>query len=273
MTLSAYYREQRDMIQRRVFSNIPSPIFQYETYDNLDFGTVKGFSFTYDRRRVGNIKLTATYTLQFADGSGSDANSSGGLNTRGPIRNLIPLSYDERHRITSTIDYRYGSGKKYDGPRIGGVDIFANTGLNFIVNAVSGRPYTKRRTVQQFGGVGFEGAINGARLPWNATIDARLDKSFNLNTGGEGGRPLYFNVYLRVQNLLDTKNVYGVYSATGSEEDDGYLISSFGQDRISQVSANGQSEEVFLAQYNYRLLQPGFYSLARRIYLGATVNF
>ena len=273
MTLSAYYREQRDMIQRRLFTNIPSPIFSYETYDNLDFGTVKGFSFTYDRRRVGNIKLTATYTLQFADGSGSDANSSGGLNTRGPIRNLIPLSYDERHRITSTIDYRYGSGKKYDGPRIGGVDILANTGLNIIVNAVSGRPYTKRQTVQQFGGSGFEGAINGARLPWNATLDARLDKSFNLNTGGEGGRQLAFNVYIRVQNLLDTQNIYGVYSASGSEEDDGYIISSFGQDRLSQVAANGQSEEVFLAQYNYRLLQPGFYSLARRIYLGALVNF
>lgn len=272
MTLSAYYREQRDMIQRRIFSNVPSPIFQYETYDNLDFGTVKGFSFTYDRRRVGNIKLTATYTLQFADGSGSDANSSGGINSRGPIRNLIPLSYDERHRITSTIDYRFGSGKKYTGPRIGGVDIFANAGLNLIVNAVSGRPYTKRQTVQQFGGVGFEGAINGARLPWNSTIDARLDKSFNIG-GSEGGRPLYCNVYLRVQNLLDTKNIYGVYSVTGSAEDDGYLISSFGQDRISQVNSNGQSEEVFLAQYNYRLLQPGFYSLARRIYLGATVNF
>ena len=272
MTLSAYYREQRDMIQRRIFSNVPSPIFQYETFDNLDFGTVKGFSFTYDRRRVGNIKLTATYTLQFADGSGSDANSSGGINSRGPIRNLIPLSYDERHRITSTIDYRFGSGKKYNGPRIGGVDIFANTGLNLIVNAVSGRPYTKRRTVQQFGGVGFEGAINGARLPWNSTIDARLDKSFNLG-GGEGGRPLYFNVYLRVQNLLDARNIYGVYSVTGSAEDDGYLISSFGEDRIDQVNINGQSEEVFLAQYNYRLLQPGFFSLARRIYLGATVTF
>ncbi len=273
MTLSAYYREQRDMIQRRIFSNVPSPIFQYETFDNLDFGTVKGFSFTYDRRRVGNIKLTATYTLQFADGSGSDANSSGGINSRGPIRNLIPLSYDERHRITSTIDYRFGSGKKYTGPRIGGVDIFANTGLNLIVNAVSGRPYTRRRTVQQFGGVGFEGAINGARLPWNSTIDARLDKSFNLGGGEDGRRPLYFNVYLRVQNLLDTRNIYGVYSVTGSAEDDGYLISSFGQDRIDQVNINGQSEEVFLAQYNYRLLQPGFYSLARRIYLGATVTF
>lgn len=273
MTLSAYYREQRDMIQRRIFANVPSPIFQYETFDNLDFGTVKGFSFTYDRRRVGNIKLTATYTLQFADGSGSDANSSGGINSRGPIRNLIPLSYDERHRITSTIDYRYGSGKKYTGPRIGGVDIFANTGLNLIVNAVSGRPYTKRQTVQQFGGVGYEGAINGARLPWNATIDARLDKDFTLQTGEEGSRPLYFNVYVRVQNLLDTKNVYGVYSVTGSEDDDGYIISSFGQDRLAQVTANGQSEEVFLAQYNYRLLQPGFFSLARRIYIGALVNF
>jgi hypothetical protein len=64
-----------------------------------------------------------------------------------------------------------------------------------------------------------------------------------------------------------------VYSVTGSEKDDGYIISSFGQDRLSQVVSNGQSEEIFLAQYNYRLLQPGFYSLARIIYLGATVNF
>lgn len=272
MTVSAYYREQRDMIQRRVFNNLPSPIFNYETYDNLDFGTVKGFSFTYDRRRVGNLKLTATYTLQFADGSGSDANSSGGINSRGPIRNLIPLSYDERHRITSTIDYRYGQGKKYTGPRINGMDIFANTGLNLIVNAVSGRPYTKRRTVQQFGGVGYEGAINGARLPWNYTVDARLDKYFDLSLN-EGGRELGFNVYIRVQNLFDTQNVYGVYSVTGDPEDDGFLISTFGQDRIQTVVDNGQSEEVFLAQYNYRLSQPGFYSLARRIYLGATVTF
>ena len=273
MTLSAYYREQRDMIQRRIFNNVPSPIFQYETYDNLDFGTVKGFSFTYDRRRVGNIKLTATYTLQFADGSGSDANSSGGINSRGPIRNLIPLSYDERHRITSTIDYRYGSGKKYTGPRIGGVDVLANTGLNLIVNAVSGRPYTRRQTVQPFGGVGFQGDINGARLPWNSTVDARLDRSFEMGGGEDGGRRLSFNVYLRVQNLFDTQNVFGVYPVTGSAEDDGYLISSFGQDRISTLNDNGQSEEVFLAQYNYRLLSPGFYSFARRIYLGALVNF
>lgn len=272
MTLAAYYREQRDMIQRRVFNNLPSPIFNYETYDNLDFGTVKGFSFTYDRRRVGNLRLTATYTLQFADGSGSDANSSGGINSRGPIRNLIPLSTDERHRITSTIDYRYGSGGSYTGPKIAGKDIFANTGLNLILSAVSGRPYTRRQTVQQFGGVGYKGAINGARLPWNFNIDARLDKTFSFKPSAES-RSLQFNVYLRVQNLLNTDNVFGVYSVTGSSEDDGYLLSTFGQDRIRQVNENGQSEEAFLAQYNYRLLQPGFFSLARRIYLGAVVNF
>jgi len=91
--------------------------------------------------------------------------------------------------------------------------------------------------------------------------------------GEDGGRRLSFNVYLRVQNLFDTQNVFGVYPVTGSAEDDGYLISSFGQDRISTLNDNGQSEEVFLAQYNYRLLSPGFYSFARRIYLGALVNF
>lgn len=272
MTLAAYYREQRDMIQRRVFSNLPSPIFEYETYDNLDFGTVKGFSFTYDRRRVNNLRLTATYTLQFADGSGSDANSSSGINSRGPIRNLIPLSYDERHRITSTIDYRYGSGGAYTGPRIGGKDIFSNMGLNLIMTAISGRPYTRRRTVQPFGGVGYIGAINGARLPWNFTVDARLDKSFTIKPS-ESGRPLNFNVYVRVQNLLDADNIYGVYPVTGSAEDDGYLLSTFGQNSLQTVRDNGQSEEAYLAQYNYRLLAPGFYSLARRIYLGATISF
>jgi len=112
--MSAFYKEMSDLIQRQVFANLASPVTQYETFSNLDFGTVKGFTFQYDRRRVGPLEFFATYTLQFADGSGSDANSSGGLNQRGPIRNLIPLSYDERHRITAVVDYRYYKGQSLE---------------------------------------------------------------------------------------------------------------------------------------------------------------
>ncbi|MDV7400734.1 hypothetical protein RZS08_55470, partial [Arthrospira platensis SPKY1] len=108
----------RDMIQSRVFGFVAAPINTYTTYDNLDFGTVKGFTFQYDLRRTGNVSLQAAYTLQFADGTGSDANSSRGLATVGIQRTLYPLSFDERHRFNLSMDYRYGSGKRYNGPRL-----------------------------------------------------------------------------------------------------------------------------------------------------------
>ena len=48
----------------------------YTTWGNIDFGTVKGLTVQYDLRRTGNITMRAAYTLQFADGTGSDPNAA-----------------------------------------------------------------------------------------------------------------------------------------------------------------------------------------------------
>lgn len=271
LKLSAYYKEDKDLIQARVYANIPSPISTYETYGNLDFGTTKGFSFTFDRRRLNNLEFSATYTLQFADGSGSDANSSRGLNTRGIIRSLSPLSFDERHRFTANLDFRYDSGKKYDGPKIGGKDIFANAGINLNAIAVSGQPFTKNLNPGQFSGTGYIGEINGSRLPWNFNLDLRIDKKISL-LGGEGKRSLEGNIYLRVQNLLGTKNVKNVYGFSGDAENDGYLNSSIGLDRISDIRLTGKNSSVFQEQYEWRMLNPNNYFFPRRMYLGVIFN-
>lgn len=271
MKISAYYKEQKDLIQSRVYSFLPAPVNQYESYGNLDFATTKGFSFTYDRRRTNNLELTATYTMQFADGSGSDANSSRGINNRGIIRNLIPLSFDERHRITAVIDYRYGKGKSYNGPTIGDTEIFANAGINFNIAAVSGRPYTRRDVVRQFGGAGYRGAINGSRLPWTYNIDMRIDKRFDIKVNE--GRSISFNLYLRVQNLFDIRNVTSVFPFTGDPSDDGYLISNFGTDRIDQIASQNRNTESFLAAYNWRLDSFANFTLPRRMYLGLIMDF
>lgn len=271
MKISAYYKEQKDLIQSRIYSFLPAPVNQYESYGNLDFGTTKGFSFTYDRRRTNNLTLSATYTMQFADGSGSDANSSRGINNRGIIRNLIPLSFDERHRITAVIDYRYGSGGNYNGPKIGEIAIFANTGVNFNIAAVSGKPYTRREVVSQFGGSGYQGAINGSRLPWTFNVDMRLDKRFDVKVTPT--KTMSFNAYLRVQNLFDIRNVRNVFSFTGDPEDDGYLISNFGTDRIDQIASQNRNTEAFLASYNWRLDSFANFTLPRRIYLGIIMDF
>lgn len=270
--IAAYYRELRDLIQRRFYTFVPN-LNNYEAFGNLDFSTVKGFTFEYDRRRVGNLQLKATYTLQFADGSGSDANSSAGLNARGPIRSLIPLSFDERHRIVGTIDYRYGSGGEYNGPRLMGKDIFADAGANFVVTTVSGRPYTERLQADEFQGEGFIGAINGARLPWNFNIDLRVDKTWRVNTNTEKGKSISINAYIRAQNLLNTQNIIGVYEFTGDEDNDGYLASSFGVDRVIQLDRNGQNQANFIDQYNASLLEPAFFALPRRVFVGVIMDF
>lgn len=273
--LSAYYKEFRDLIQRRtLLFTSPNPINDYLTYDNLDFGTVKGFTVQYDLRRTGNIELTAAYTLQFAEGTGSDDDSQQGLTGRGRnIRTLNPLSYDERHRFVVTMDYRYASGKKYNGPRLFGKDIFANAGANAQVTAVSGRPYTERVTPTRFGGSQIDGSINGARLPWNFNVDMRIDKSFTLNKG-EDKNPLYLNVYFRVQNLFDTRNVIEVYSATGSADDDGFIASADGQAAIQSISRQRETDiDYFIESYNWRLLDPDHFTRPRRMYVGAIFEF
>ena len=266
LKISAYYKEMRDMIQSRVIFPVPV-IGEYTTYGNIDFGTVKGFSFAYDLRRTGNVSLQANYTLQLADGTGSNANSQRSLNNRGVIRTLFPLTFDERHRLNLVMDYRYGAGAFYNGPKIGNLDILANAGINFQATAVSGRPYTATQTPLELTGTGLTGAINGARKPWTFLVSARIDKQFSLGNG------MGVNVYLRVSNLLDRRNVINVYSATGSPTNDGFLNSTRGASQQANISNSLRELDAYLASYQWALLNPDFYSLPRRFNLGAIMNF
>ena len=271
--ISAYYKEMRDMIQQRFYTNVPAPLIAYQTFGNVDFGTVKGLSFSYDLRRTGNIQMSLAYTLQFADGSGSNANSSGGINQRGIIRELFPLSFDERHRINASVDYRFASGKAYNGPTIAGYQIFANTGLNLLLTGVSGRPYSQFQVVDQPLGQDILSTINEARLPWLLNADSRLDKQFSLNLGEESTRGLNFNVYFRVENLFNTRNVVDVYNVSGDPDDDGYLISANGQDQLAEIESQQRNIESFISTYQWRIAQPGHYTRPRRMYLGLIFDF
>ncbi|MBL7818811.1 MAG: carboxypeptidase regulatory-like domain-containing protein [Saprospiraceae bacterium] len=271
--IAAYYKEMRDMIQQRYYRYIAGPlnITEYVTYGNLDFGTVKGFTFQYDLRQTSHFSGQFNYTLQFADGTGSDASSQQGLNRRGNIRALSPLSFDERHRFAFTVDYRYGDSK-YDGPMLFGKELFKDAGINLQLVTVSGRPYTKQKISQPFGGAQIDGLINGARLPWNYNLDLRVDKTFTLSKDMK--HPLSINAYFRVQNLLDTRNVRSVYRASGSPDDDGYLVSPLGQRTLEGIiSSRPDDLEAYRFSYFMRELNPGNYFFPRRMYLGATFMF
>lgn len=266
---SAYYREQRNMIQRRLIQYVPV-IGRYETYGNVDFGTVKGFTWQYDLRRTLNTEIRLAYTLQFADGTGSSAETQRGLTRLGNLRTLYPFDFDERHNISAIIDYRYDEGKRYNGPTIGGADILANFGVNLQISAASGRPYTQTLRPERFGGSGVLGSFNENRLPWRFNADLRVDKTFSLS---KGNHPLNLNVYLRVSNLLNRKNILGVYTASGSPTDDGYLATAEGQSSVQGVANQGQNVQAYLDAYSWAVRNPGNFTLPRRIYVGAAFEF
>ena len=67
-------------------------------YQNIDFGTVKGFSASYDLRRTGRVQMTTNYTLQFGWNWFIILSGYSLVNTGQPnLRTTIPLSYDQRH--------------------------------------------------------------------------------------------------------------------------------------------------------------------------------
>lgn len=274
LKLSAFYREMRDMQQAiAVYGAYP---VNYYTYGNIDFGTVKGFGATYDMRRTGNVTLRASYTLQFANGTGSSFESGAGIvkSDKPNLRTTLPLDFDQRHNMAITIDYRYGgkiSGTPYNGPKIAGKSIFANTGVNFVINSGSGSPYTKRNRPSAGTVVG---SLNGSRKPWRTTINMRLDKDIRLKLaekkeGGSKEKYGYLNVYLEISNLLNTKNVLGVYSYTGNPDDDGFL--NFADYQTSIATQN--DVEAYRNYYSMYINSPYNYSGPRTIRLGVQFSF
>jgi hypothetical protein len=274
LKLEAFYRELRNMIQVRSF--IGAYPATYKAFDNLDFGTVKGLTLSYDLRPTGNLWLKSSYTLQFADGTGSTTQTQLALINAGlpNLRTVNPVNYDQRHRIVTTVDYRYGSGADYNGPVWFNKPIFENTGVNFIANLGSGTPYTPQVIATPITGEvspTTEGSINGARLPWQFNVDMNIDRNFNIELNGKDGKKkaANLNVYLWVNNLLNTMNINGVYRFTGTPDDDGFLAAAQYQSQIESQN----SPDSFRNYYSMYVNNPYNLGAPRQIRLGLRFDF
>jgi len=273
INISGFYREFRDQIQSfRYTGAYPKT---YYSYGNIDFGTVKGLTVSYDLRRTANARVRASYTLQFASGTGSSSETSSGLIRSGQpnLRTLIPYDYDRRHAFNINVDFRYSEGKDYNGPIIANKQVLKNAGFNITINGGSGTPYTRSSLISPLGQNRIiQGSINGSRLPGSFRIDGRFDKDFTLSSKKDeqgNTRDYYLNVYLQVLNILNSKNIMGVYSATGNPDDDGYLAAAEYQAQINS-QLNTQS---YIDLYRIRVNSPYNYSSPRMIRLGVGLNF
>lgn len=282
LTISAFYREMRNMVRFRRFVNAYP--FTYDTQDNLDYGTVKGLQMQYEMRRTGNVSLRAAYTLQFASETGGTASASRNLANNlegvGVLRVPVASSADIRHALVGVVDYRIPQAK---GPsfKLGKKVIYplSNSGANLRMNLNTGTPYSQSAFAvgTQIGGTPqsqvLSGTLNGKRLPTNFRTDLRIDKVFSVGgkqkDDGSVARSYNFNVYLTVLNLLNNRNTLGVYRYTGLPDDDGYLASDVGRQEIQfQISP-----ETFSDLYQISVQNPFNISRPRTIQLGLLMSF
>ncbi|MBS1646369.1 MAG: TonB-dependent receptor [Bacteroidetes bacterium] len=293
LKISAFYREMRNQVQiTRVNQAYP---VSYMTYGNMDFGTVQGLSLEYQMRRTGGFSLNANYTLQFAEGSGSNANGGYNLaNSSQPnMRVITPLDYDQRHNFVLTLDYRFGQGKDYRGPQSDfkkgdksqTVQWLKNFGINLVGRLGSGLPYSQRYPAIADVEVGnnnnqyLSGSLNGSRLPWQFRVDMRIDRNFSVRLsskekGDDKARFGNLNFYLQVMNLFNTMNIVQVHSYTGSPKDDGYLSSQYGMQELNGKYAQSYGYGYgFQTLYNAKLMDGRYYSAPRMIRIGVQFDF
>ncbi len=260
--ITAFYKDIKGQLQYAVVNTSPGAFrSKYNVFANQDFATTKGLELSFKIRRVERISATIYYTYSTSEGTNSLSGSGlGSTEVNGEVPTvLIPLDYDQTHRGSISLDYRFD--KDDGGP------ILEQLGLNLLLTFNSGHPFTYSQTT----GLGQSsawtggitpigtgdtrgrrpiGPINSSNTPWVYNIDLRIDKTVNLYN-------FDFNFYVVVQNLLNTKNVINVYDKTGNAYNDGFLNSPEGQNIIANPRYSERFADLYRAM-NYENREAAF---------------
>lgn len=268
-SVSGFYKDIKDQIQMRQIYGLPNTSTPaYYAYVNGDFATTKGFEFKLDLRRTERVSATVNYTYSDAQGTGSNSGSAFYMIWQTPTatpytpQSIAPLDFNQAHRGYVNVDYRFDGD---DGPEFLGAKILENFGLNMLFSFNSGFNFTRW--------VGFNNTrvpiepLNSSTTPWTYQLDARLDKSFNF--GGLG-----FNVYVWITNVLNTKNVVGVFNVTGDAYDNGYLNSAEGKATIEGYRRYGENiAQTYQDLYKALNYAAGNFGNPRQIRVGIKLNY
>src|SRR6267143_4407590 len=246
--ITGFYKDIRGQIQlTKIITDPGATAAAYNTLQNGDYATTKGMELHLTMRRVARIQAQLNYTLSDAQGTGPSPYSAvSSVENATPRPTVIsPLTFNQAHRGTLNLDFRFGEND--------GGSVLSRLGANLLFSFNSGHNFTRST-----GSIGQRDAylggiladddprtrkpiepINSSTTPWVYNLDLRLDKSIRLGL-------IDLDLYVYVQNLLNTQNVLNVYSRTGNAYDDGFLgspdlsssiVKSFGQQYVDLYRA------------------------------------
>ncbi|MGH1365556.1 MAG: TonB-dependent receptor [Calditrichia bacterium] len=262
LDIGGFYRNVKGQIQVDKIFPTNSALGPFNVLTNGDFATTKGVELGITLRRVNRLQGQFNYTLSSAQGTNSTRNSDVAvleLNSTNRPSTISPLDFNQVHRGSIIMDYRWGRDE--GGP------LLSNLGVNglFTFNSGHAYTYTESKVGQASAydsGVDYMNdtrsrralePIGASTTPFNFNFDLQLDKAINVISSVET------KLYMRVNNLFNTKNVINVFNNTGSATDDGFIqpidqaasesrqayVNAFGEEYINTYNAvnidNGQA--------------------------------
>lgn len=233
VTVTGYYKDIRNLLGIQI--HIKNDFKKFGEYINRDYGAVRGFTFSFEKRLSNGFGANLDYTYQIAKGNASDPNDDfNRVQANPPIeinKQLVPLNWDRRHSLNVTMT--------------------VGDGENFIASLItrlgSGLPYTPAFQNQR------TGLENSDTRPTFFNTDLYATKYLTIFS-----QPV--SLFVKVYNLFDTANEINVYSDTGRA---GYTLELT---RAQQAPRGVNTLEEYFTR-------PDFYSAPRQIVLGASVTF
>ncbi|MGB5849578.1 MAG: carboxypeptidase-like regulatory domain-containing protein [Ignavibacteriaceae bacterium] len=267
MNLTVFYKNIKGLVndqdhryQRVEDGEILKAIYQ----ENADFGTTKGFAFSFDVTRLSYFSLSLQYTFSLAEGTGSSTSSSQTAVFRNPDSQppkvIAPLDWDQRHTGVMIVDFYIPHGE-------GGIwEMFS---INALLSFNSGRPYTPTDNWNLLGDNGLSanntGYINSTYAPGSFRIDLKVEKSFPIGN-------FFIVPYVWIENLVGSENVTGVWRSTGDPLTTGYLNTPEGR-AATQNNRNLTGTDGFSQDYQSLERDPRNFGIPRLIKLGLKLNF
>jgi outer membrane receptor protein involved in Fe transport len=233
INVTTYYKDIRNLLGVELF--LENNFKQFAKYINTDYGSVTGFTVSFQKRFSGGFSANLDYTFQVAKGDASDPNDAFlKAQTTPPVqpnKQLVPLDWDRRHSLNLTAT----AGE------------LENYLISMVAQLGSGLPYTP--SLQQTN----TGIQNSSNKPAFFNVDLYLTKYLKLDG-------VNLSVFAKIYNLFDTPNEVNVFTDTGRA---GYTL------QLTQPQSAPKGVNT-LAEFYTR---PDYYSSPRQVIVGAQIDF
>lgn len=198
LDVTVYNRDIRNWVSTSVVLQTARPGVNYTVFTNRDYANTRGVTLTLKRNFVDHFGFDLNYTFQVVEGSNSNpADELVAIRSnREPALQLLPLDWDQRHKIAGAI---------YFAPSSWGGSLRFRFG--------SGFPYTPSFPEAALFGRNVAPTFprNSRRIPSTFEVDLNVYKEFDFGSF----RP---RLFAEVFNVLDTRNVEAVFSDTGKPD-------------------------------------------------------